>query len=165
MSLLDSKKIKKEINMTKLQEANLTVGMVSKRTGVAVSALHFYEKKELIHSIRNNGNQRRYYRDVIRRVSIIKAAQKLGISLTELALLFKALPNKRTPNKDDWSKISTRWRDILDSRIKQMTELRDKVDWCIGCGCLSLKKCHIYNDEDTLADKGQGAHLLFSDDK
>ena len=150
--------------MTKLREANLTVGMVAKRTGVAVSALHFYEKKELISSIRNAGNQRRYHRDVIRRVSIIKAAQKLGISLTELALLFKALPNKRTPNKDDWSKISTRWRDLLDIRIRQMTQLRDKVDYCIGCGCLSLKKCQIYNEEDVLGDEGEGAHLLFTND-
>ncbi|NQY34621.1 MAG: redox-sensitive transcriptional activator SoxR [Alteromonadaceae bacterium] len=150
--------------MTKLREANLTVGMVAKRTGVAVSALHFYEKKELIHSIRNTGNQRRYHRDVIRRVSIIKAAQKLGISLTELALLFEALPEKRTPNKDDWSKISTHWRDLLDIRIKQMIQLRDKIDYCIGCGCLSLKKCQIYNEDDVLADEGEGAHLLFTND-
>ncbi len=146
----------------KSQEAlSLSVGQVAKRTGVAVSALHFYEQKGLIHSWRNAGNQRRFKRDVLRRISIIKAAQKLGISLEQIKQAFTSLPNERTPTKDDWTQISAQWHQLLDQRISQLTQLRDKVSDCIGCGCLSLKFCPLYNDEDKLAELGEGAHLLF----
>ncbi len=139
----------------------LSVGQVAKRSGVAVSALHFYEQKGLIHSWRNAGNQRRFKRDVLRRVSIIKAAQKLGISLEQIKQAFASLPDERTPTKDDWSLLSAYWHQLLDQRIKQLTQLRDNVSSCIGCGCLSLTACPLYNEEDKLADLGEGSHLLF----
>ncbi|MFC3152955.1 redox-sensitive transcriptional activator SoxR [Litoribrevibacter euphylliae] len=146
----------------KSQEAlSLSVGQVAKRTGVAVSALHFYEQKGLIRSWRNSGNQRRFKREVLRRISIIKAAQKLGISLEQIKQAFASLPNERTPTKDDWTQLSSYWHQLLDQRISQLTQLRDNVTDCIGCGCLSLKACPLYNEDDKLAELGEGAHLLF----
>ena len=124
-----------------------TVGKVATRCGVKVSTLHFYEEKGLIHSWRNNGNQRRYTPDVIRRVSIIKAA-------------LNELPLKRTPDKKDWEKLSTTWQAALNDRITNLERLRDKITGCIGCGCLSMTKCPIYNPDDVLAEKGSGPMLL-----
>lgn len=143
-----------------LEEANLSVGVVAKRCGIKVSTLHFYEDKGLIKSLRNQGNQRRYKRDVIRRISVIKAAQKMGISLEEIKRVFASLPNKRTPDKDDWAKLSRAWQQQLNERIRYMEKLRDSLTGCIGCGCLSMKNCPIYNPEDVLANDGSGAVIL-----
>ena len=143
-----------------MSDANLSVGYVAKRTGVNVSALHFYEEKGLISSLRNQGNQRRYKRDVLRRISIIKAAQKLGISLNEIKAAFEQLPNQRTPDKQDWQNLSKQWQQQLDQRIAALTRLRDSLDGCIGCGCLSIHSCPIYNPDDALAEQGPGPVIL-----
>lgn len=139
---------------------NLTVGQVAKRCGVKVSTLHFYESKELIQSWRNQGNQRRYKKDVFRRVSIIKAAQTMGVSLKEIKQAFASLPNNRTPNNEDWQVLAGNWREMLNTRIRYLENLRDNLSGCIGCGCLSMKACPIYNNNDELASKGTGAVLL-----
>ncbi|KAA1162559.1 redox-sensitive transcriptional activator SoxR [Pseudoalteromonas sp. 20-92] len=144
----------------KLTEANLTVGYVAKRSGVKVSTLHFYETKYLIRSWRNSGNQRRYKPDVLRRVAVIKAAQTMGITLEEIKNTLATLPDNRTPTKQDWSALSKHWQAQLDDRIAYMQRLRDKVDGCIGCGCLSLKNCPIYNKDDHLGEQQSGAVLL-----
>ncbi|MCF2860966.1 redox-sensitive transcriptional activator SoxR [Pseudoalteromonas sp. Cnat2-41] len=141
-------------------EANLSVGTVAKRAGVAVSALHFYEKKGLIRSWRNQGNQRRYKRDVLRRIAVIKAAQKMGITLEEVKETLSTLPEKRTPNKEDWANMSRQWQRQLDEKIAYMQRVRAYVDGCIGCGCLSMQRCPIYNPEDKLANVDDGAVLL-----
>ena len=138
-----------------------TVGRVASRCGVKVSTLHFYEEKCLINSWRNNGNQRRYTPDVIRRVSIIKAAQTMGIPLAEIHEAFDKMPDKRTPDKKDWAKLSKVWQDKLNERISNLERLRDKITGCIGCGCLSMTKCPIYNPDDMLAEKGSGPMLLY----
>lgn len=139
---------------------NWTVGKVSERSRVSVSTLHFYERKGLIKSDRNAGNQRRYRQDILRRVSVIKAAQKLGISLAEIEQAFLTLPNSRTPTQEDWQRLSAQWQQSLDARIAALTKLRDNLDGCIGCGCLSMKKCPLYNPDDKLAQKGSGPVLL-----
>ena len=144
----------------KLIDANLTVGYVAKRSGVKVSTLHFYETKNLIRSWRNSGNQRRYKPDVLRRIAVIKAAQAMGITLDEIKNTLATLPENRTPTKQDWSALSKRWQAQLDERITYMQRLRDKVNNCIGCGCLSLKSCPIYNKGYHLGDKQSGAVLL-----
>jgi len=141
-------------------EANLTVGKVANRCGVKVSTLHFYEEKGLIRSWRNQGNQRRYKKDVLRRVSVIKAAQKVGISLADIKSAFANLPNNRTPNKDDWLALSTTWRDELTAKINYLEKLRSSLNGCIGCGCLTMSNCPIYNEDDKLASEGSGAVLL-----
>ncbi|WP_100644116.1 redox-sensitive transcriptional activator SoxR [Alteromonas facilis] len=138
----------------------LSVGAVAKRCGVAVSTLHFYEQKGLISSQRNTGNQRRYKPDVLRRVSVIKAAQTLGITLQEIKQVFAALPNERTPSKQDWADISATWHVMLNQRIKALESLRDSLSSCIGCGCLSLNSCPLYNPNDELAVKGPGPVIL-----
>ena len=138
----------------------LGVGFVAKRCGVNVSTLHFYEQKGLIYSNRNQGNQRRYKPDVIRRVAIIKAAQKLGIGLTDIKRAFSVLPDKATPNKQQWAAMSASWQQALNDKISYMQRLRDSLDGCIGCGCLSMQSCPIYNPEDILASKGPGAVIL-----
>lgn len=139
---------------------DLSVGEVAQRSGVAVSALHFYESKGLIQSWRNAGNQRRYARDVLRRVSIIKVAQRLGIPLAMIHDAFAALPERRTATAEDWKKLSANWRAELDARITRMTRLRDQLDGCIGCGCLSLGVCPLRNPLDRLAAQGPGPRLL-----
>ena len=142
------------------EEPNLTVGQVAKRCGVKVSTLHFYENKELIHSWRNEGNQRRYKKDVLRRISIIKAAQTMGVSLQEIKQAFASLPNNRTPDKKDWDVLAENWREMLNTRIVNLENLRDKLTGCIGCGCLSMKLCPLYNQNDELAAIGNGPVLL-----
>lgn len=137
-----------------------SVGEVARRSGVAVSALHFYEAKGLIRSQRTSGNQRRYAADVLRRVAIIKVAQEVGISLGEIAAQLESLPEGRTPTRKDWTLLSRRWREKLDHRIRQLQTLRDGLDDCIGCGCLSITKCRLRNPEDRLGDEGSGAQLL-----
>ena len=143
-----------------MAESNWSVGRVAERCGVKISTLHFYEEKGLIHSTRNAGNQRRYRADVVRRVSIIKAAQKMGISLASISEAFSGLPDQRTPTQRDWQKLSSRWRAELNSRIVYLERLRDSMTNCIGCGCLSMKSCPIYNTDDKLAAKGPGPVIL-----
>jgi MerR family redox-sensitive transcriptional activator SoxR len=138
----------------------LTVGELAQRSGVAVSALHFYESKGLIRSVRSSGGQRRYGRDVLRRVAVIKVAQRIGISLASISAALAALPDERTPTAADWARMSRLWRTELDERITQLTQLRDQLDGCIGCGCLSIKACKLRNPLDELGDQGSGAQLL-----
>ncbi|MEO6015307.1 MAG: redox-sensitive transcriptional activator SoxR [Devosia sp.] len=138
----------------------LSVGDVAQRSGVAVSALHFYERKGLIRSHRTGGNQRRYDRDVLRRLALIRMGQDLGVPLTEIGEQLDMLPVDRPASKTDWARLSTRWRDRLDRRITLMTRLRDELSGCIGCGCLSMKVCPLYNRDDTLAGEGEGPRLL-----
>ena len=143
-----------------MTESGLSVGAVAKRCGVAVSALHFYEAKGLIASSRNAGNQRRYNKEVIRRVSVIKAAQKVGISLAEIKEQLSVLDTKRAPTQKDWEKLSKNWRASLDERIAYMERLRDYLTGCIGCGCLSMKVCPLYNQDDELAEIAPGPVIL-----
>lgn len=138
----------------------LGVGEVASRSGVAVSALHFYEKKGLIRSLRTAGNQRRYTRDVLRRVAVIKVAQRAGIPLAAIREALETLPDGRTPTTADWARLSRRWRADLDDRIARLVRLRDQLDGCIGCGCLSLKVCPLRNPEDALGEEGPGPRLL-----
>jgi MerR family redox-sensitive transcriptional activator SoxR len=138
----------------------LTVGEVAQRSGVAISALHFYEEKGLIESERNAGNQRRYPRHVLRRVAIIKAAQQLGTSLRSIQEAFMALPEDRSPSREDWALLAAKWRGDLDDRIQKLLRLRDQMDQCIGCGCLSIEQCPLRNPMDKLATEGPGARLL-----
>jgi MerR family redox-sensitive transcriptional activator SoxR len=142
----------------------LTVGEVARRSGVAVSALHFYESRGLIRSLRNRGNQRRYPRDVLRRIAVIKVAQRVGIPLASIGEALSSLPEQRSPTAADWSKLSARWKDELDARIHQLQQLRDQLTDCIGCGCLSIKACRLRNPLDELAEEGPGARLLEQDD-
>ncbi|VEF12047.1 MerR family transcriptional regulator [Pseudomonas fluorescens] len=137
----------------------LTVGEVAARSGVAVTALHFYESKGLITSQRNAGNQRRYPREVLRRVALIKVAQRLGIPLAEIGLALNNLPNDRAPSAADWKVLSAQWREELDERIEQLTLLRDQLNGCIGCGCLSMDACPLRNQGDVLGEKGPGPHF------
>jgi MerR family redox-sensitive transcriptional activator SoxR len=138
----------------------LSVGEVAARAGLAVSALHFYERKGLIRSHRTGGNQRRYDRDVLRRLAIIRMGQELGVPLAEIGEQLEALPDGRPAGKADWARMSSRWRDRLDRRITLMTRLRDELTGCIGCGCLSLKTCPLYNREDSLSSEGNGPRRL-----
>ena len=140
--------------------ASWSVGKVAARCGVKISTLHFYEEKGLISSWRNEGNQRRYPKEVLRRISVIKAAQKVGISLKEIKTALSALPGKRTPDTQDWEVLALEWRKDLDAKIAHLERLRDSVTGCIGCGCLSMKNCPIYNADDKLVTKGPGAVLL-----
>jgi MerR family redox-sensitive transcriptional activator SoxR len=141
----------------------LTVGEVATRSGVAVSTLHFYESKGLIKSWRNSGNQRRYAREVLRRVAVIKVAQRTGIPLASIRKALKALPGERTPTAHDWKHLSAAWRAELNDRIDRLARLRDQLDGCIGCGCLSLGVCPLRNPWDKLSEQGPGPRLLEPD--
>jgi MerR family redox-sensitive transcriptional activator SoxR len=143
--------------------AELSVGEVAARSGVAVSTLHFYESEGLIRSRRNAGNQRRYPREVLRRIAVIRVAQRTGISLASIREALKALPDGRMPNGEDWSRLSARWRADLNDRIDRLMRLRDQLDGCIGCGCLSLGVCPLRNPWDKLATQGPGPRLLDPD--
>lgn len=138
----------------------LSVGELAKRAGVAVSALHFYEAKGLIRSLRTEGNQRRYPRGMLRRVAVIKVAQRTGMPLNEIKEALAALPDDRAPSQENWRDLSAAWRDDLDARIRRLTQLRDQLDGCIGCGCLSLTICPLRNPGDSLAAQGPGPRLL-----
>ncbi|EHS53560.1 transcriptional regulator, MerR family [Rhizobium sp. PDO1-076] len=139
---------------------SLSVGEVAERAGVAVSALHFYEREGLIQSWRNGGNQRRYPRGILRRAALIKTAQRLGLPLSQIAEALRHLPSDRPPTAADWRRLSASWRADLDSRIATMTALRDQLDGCIGCGCLSLDACPLRNPDDRLGRSGAGPQLL-----
>lgn len=139
-----------------MQEQELSVGDVARRSGVAVSALHFYERKGLISSLRTAGNQRRYARDVLRRLAVIRIAQRVGMPLEAVARAFETLPQGRAPTKADWARLSARWQQELEERIHMLQLLRDELTGCIGCGCLSLKRCRLANPDDVLGERGDG---------
>jgi MerR family transcriptional regulator, redox-sensitive transcriptional activator SoxR len=138
----------------------LTVSEVSQRSGFAPSALRFYEREGLIHATRTTGNQRRYERNVLRRLAFVRAARNVGLSLEEIAAALATLPDRRTPTRSDWTRLSRSWRQRLDDQIAALTKLRDGLDSCIGCGCLSLKKCAMQNPDDLAAPAGPGAVYL-----
>ena len=138
----------------------LSIGELSARSGVPASALHFYERQGLLHAERNGLNQRVYARDALRRVAFIRTAQRVGMALKEIQAALDSLPEGRTPTKKDWSRLSRLWREELDTRIAALTHLRDDLDSCIGCGCLSLKTCLLTNPGDVLAEQGPGASRL-----
>lgn len=138
----------------------LSIGQVSARTGLAVSAIRFYADEDLIKADRSEGGNRIFERATIRRISFIAAAQKMGFSLQEIREELSKLPDNRTPNKADWGKIAKTFRRRLDERIAEIERLRDRLDGCIGCGCLSMKSCALYNANDTAADAGPGARFI-----
>jgi MerR family redox-sensitive transcriptional activator SoxR len=140
--------------------ATLSVGEVARRSGVAVSTVHFYEAKGLISSSRTEGNQRRYRRDVLRRVALIRVAQRVGITLGEVEEALSTLPTTSAPSREDWTRLSAIWREELDERITQLKKLRDTLDDCIGCGCLSIDRCRLRNPSDKLSAKGAGPQRL-----
>lgn len=137
---------------------------MSERTGVAHSALRFYEAEGLIHASRSTGGQRRYPRDVLRRVSFIRIAQQVGLSLEEIRTALTSLPENRTPNKHDWERLSTSWRPRLDTQIAMLERLRDRLTGCIGCGCLSLQACRLLNPGDAAAERGPGPRYILDAD-
>lgn len=136
------------------------MGQVAARSGVSISALHFYEAEDLIESWRTEGNQRRFHREVLRRVAFIRASQQVGIPLRRIKEALDRLPDKRTPTRRDWAKLSAAWRRDLDDRIVRLEHLRDRLDGCIGCGCLSLGLCKLVNPDDVLGAQGPGPHNL-----
>jgi MerR family redox-sensitive transcriptional activator SoxR len=138
----------------------IPIGEVARRTGLSVSAIRFYEDKGLIEPVRTSGNQRRFLRSDIRRVSFILIAQQLGLTLDEIAAEMARLPHGRTPTARDWRVISGSIRAVLDGKIAQLERTRDRLDGCIGCGCLSLANCAIYNPDDRLSAQGPGPRQL-----
>ncbi|WP_425501197.1 redox-sensitive transcriptional activator SoxR [Phytoactinopolyspora alkaliphila] len=141
-------------------QKELTVGQLSERSGAAVSALHFYERKGLISSRRTSGNQRRYPRGMLRRVALIRIGQRVGIPLADIKAALDQLPDGRTPTKKDWERLSRSWREELDERIRMLQQVRDDFTDCIGCGCLSLNRCSLANRHDELGKHGEGARRL-----
>ena len=139
----------------------LTIGEMASRSGVRTSALHYYEERGLISSERTTGGQRRYARENLRRVAVIRAAQILGLTLEEIRRALDELPQARTPDRHDWERLSQTWRSSLDDRIDELKALRDKLSGCIGCGCLSLDSCALFNPNDRASSAGAGAHYLF----
>ena len=147
-----------------LPQDGLSVGEVAARSGVAVSALHYYERRGLISSTRTAGNQRRYPRSVLRRLALLRVAQRLGLPLARVAEAFATLPADRPPSRRDWERLSREWRADLDERIAALQRLRDDVTGCIGCGCLSLRTCRVVNPGDASAARGAGSDLLRGED-
>jgi MerR family redox-sensitive transcriptional activator SoxR len=143
-----------------MRVAEMTPGEVGRRAGVAISALHFYEREGLIEAERTAGNQRRFHRDVLRRIAFIRVSQRVGIPLADIRAALDTLPAGRAPTKADWARLSRGWREHLDDRISTLERLRDTLDDCIGCGCLSLRSCALSNPGDTLSDQGPGAARL-----
>lgn len=141
----------------------LGVGDVARRSGVTVSTLHFYERQGLITSERSAGNQRRYRRDVLRRIAFIRVSQRVGVPLADIRTALDSLPEGRTPTKKDWARLSRMWREELDSRIRSLERLRNDLTGCMGCGCLSLRTCALQNPADTLASEGTGPRLWTDD--
>jgi MerR family redox-sensitive transcriptional activator SoxR len=145
------------------QSAGISIGYLADRTGLAVSAIRYYEAQGLVEPWRNAGGQRRFHRADIRRLSFIMIAQQFGFSLPQIRGFLRDLPNGRTPNKQDWAALSQEFRDLLDQRIETLVKLRDNLDGCIGCGCLSLSSCKLYNPDDRAAAKGKGPRYLMGD--
>ncbi len=142
----------------------ISIGDLARRAGVAASALRFYEAEGLIASARSAGGRRYYPRSEMRRVAFIRAAQAVGLTLDDIRNALAALPDKRTPTKEDWERLSKSWRPLLDERIAALTRLRDTLTNCIGCGCLSLKSCALYNPGDAARANGAGARYLMGDE-
>lgn len=140
--------------------SDLSVGELARRSGVAVSAIHFYETEGLIAGWRTSANHRRYPRGTLRRIAIIKVAQRAGIPLKQIAEALASLPPGTVPTAKDWARFSARWKDDLDERIARLTRLRDQLTACIGCGCLSLRDCPLRNPDDMLASQGPGPRIL-----
>lgn len=141
----------------------LTIGEVARRSGLAPSALRYYEARALITSTRTAGDRRRYERAVLRRVAVIRAAQRVGLSLDDIGAAFADVPAEAAPTRAQWARMSARWRPVIDQRIADLEKVRDELDGCIGCGCLSLQHCRLYNPDDVLADEGAGSRRLFPD--
>lgn len=142
-----------------------SIGEVAARTGLATSALRFYEAEGLISSERNSSGHRRYAPDVIRRVSFIRTAQRVGVSLDEIGAALASLPDGRTPTARDWERLASAWHPMLEERIAVLTRLRDQLDGCIGCGCLSLSSCGLWNPDDVASSLGTGPRYLLSDER
>jgi MerR family redox-sensitive transcriptional activator SoxR len=134
----------------------LTIGEVAERSGVSVPTVRFYEERGLVTSTRTHGNQRRFERHVLRRIAVVRAAQRFGLTLAEVAEALETLPHDRPPTKRDWARMSARWHAALSARIEAMERVRDGLSSCIGCGCLSLRSCPVYNHDDELAEEGPG---------
>jgi MerR family redox-sensitive transcriptional activator SoxR len=149
--------------MVEVKRRTLTVGEVATRAGVATSALRFYEANGLIVSDRTDSGHRRYHADVLRRVGFIKVAQRVGLRLDEIKTALDSLPDRRTPNRKDWARLAASWQPILDERIALLEAMKDKLDGCIGCGCLSLDTCALYNPADMAATRGTGPRFLLGD--
>ena len=137
-----------------------SICQVAERSGVAISALHYYEREGLISSIRNAGNQRRYGRDVLRRLAFIRASQRVGIPLVTIKEALDDLPSRRTPREEDWGPVAMRWKQVLEKQIEYLERVRDDLTTCIGCGCLSFQRCHLVNPDDAMAIEGPGARRL-----
>jgi MerR family transcriptional regulator, redox-sensitive transcriptional activator SoxR len=145
-------------------QTELTIGELSDRSGVAASALRFYEAEGLIRATRSPGGQRRFARDSLRRVSFVRVAQQVGLSLDEIRAALASLPEHRTPNAKDWERLSTSWRPRIDHQIAMLERLRDRLHGCIGCGCLSLRFCKLLNPDDQAAVRGPGPRVILDDD-
>jgi MerR family redox-sensitive transcriptional activator SoxR len=145
-------------------EQELSIGALSERTGVATSALRFYEAEGLIHAHRSEGGQRRYAREIIRRVSFIRVAQQVGLSLDEIRSALASLPQSRTPTQKDWERLSKSWAPRLEAQIAMLERLRDRLSGCIGCGCLSLRSCKLLNPDDQAARLGPGPRYVLGGD-
>lgn len=139
----------------------LPIGEVARRSGLATSALRYYETLGLISSHRTSGNQRRYARSALRRLAVIHAAQRVGVSLDDVCRAFAAFPPEHAPTKREWVALSRRWRPALDARIRDLEQVRDGLSMCVGCGCMTMRQCAIYNPEDELAGTGAGARRVF----
>ncbi|EAS43982.1 redox-sensitive transcriptional activator SoxR [Photobacterium profundum] len=142
----------------------ITIGQLSERSGIATSALRFYETKDLISSIRTSGNQRRYNTSMLRRIALIQVAQSIGFTLEEITIELESLPMNKTPTKRDWERVAKKWQKDLDNKMKQIGSLKENLTGCIGCGCLSMKKCHLLNPDDILHVNGSGAQRLIDED-
>ncbi len=149
--------------MVEVKDRLLTIGEVARRAGVATSAIRFYEANGLITSTRNESGHRRFRADVLRRVSFVKVAQRVGLTLAEIGLALQSLPDGRTPTRRDWARLAAEWQPMLDERIALLQSMRSKLDGCIGCGCLSLDTCALYNVDDEAARYGQGPRWLLGD--
>lgn len=147
-----------------MEHEPLTIGAVSERTGVAPSALRFYEQQGLIHAARTPSGQRRYHRDVLRRIAFIRVAQHMGLSLDEIREALDSLPDNRTPNQQDWERLASSWRPRLDAEIAMLERLRDRLVGCIGCGCLSMRACRLVNPGDAAATRGPGPRYILEDE-
>ncbi len=134
----------------------LSIGEVAERSGISVATVRFYEERGLVGSVRTSGNQRRFERHTLRRIAVVRAGQRFGLSLADIGEALGVLPDDRPPSKRDWTRLSTHWRALLTARIEAMTRVRDELSSCIGCGCLSLRSCPVYNPRDTLAGEGPG---------
>ena len=145
------------------RSAFVSIGELARRAGVATSTLRFYEQQELLQSVRSTGNQRHYPKDALRRIAFIRAAQTVGLALDEIREVLGKLPGGRTPTPEDWARVSRAWRPLLDERIAALVRLRDQLTSCIGCGCLSLPACSLYNGDDEAARRGPGARYLLGD--